>query len=90
MARKKKLTIDEITKELVMLDRVTNSLNTAVIALAYVMKVKGDELNKVNSKKYVKFVTEHVHPLVIRADEIVKEAAEESKKAAEKAKKEIK
>lgn len=82
---KKKLTIDDLQKEIIMLDRITNALNTAVVALAYTMKVKGNELDKVKSEDYTKYITEHVHPLVRRADEIVAEVAA---KTAEQIKKE--
>lgn len=86
----KKPTKDDLLREMVMLDRVTNALNTAVVALMYINQVKGNELNKVKAKDYVKYVEEHVHPLMKRADEIVKEAAEQAKKDVEEAKKEIK
>lgn len=80
-----KLTTKDLQKEIIILEQVTNALNTAVVALAYAMKVKGDELDKVTSEDYVKYVKEHVHPLVRRADELV---LEEAKKAAEKVKQE--
>lgn len=85
----KKPTKDDMLRELVMLDRVTNALNTAVVALMYINKVKGTELDKVKTEDYVKYVEEHVHPLMRRADEIVKEAAEQSKEAIENEKEPI-
>lgn len=70
----------EMLQELVMLDRVTSALNTAIVALMYVCKVKGTELDKVKPEDYVKFVEEHVHPLVLKADEIHKQVAEQASK----------
>ena len=84
MSNKKKLTISDLQKEIIMLEKVTNALNTAVVALAYATKIKGNELDKVTSEEYVDYVTKHVHPLVIRGDELV---AETAKKAAEELKK---
>lgn len=81
----KKPTKDEMLQEMVMLDRVTNALNTAVVALMYINKVKGNELDKVKTKDYVKYVQEHVHPLMRRADEIVKEAGRMAKKEIDEA-----
>jgi hypothetical protein len=79
----------EMLQELAMLDRVTNALNTACVAMMYIMKVKGNELDKVKTEDYVKYVTEHVHPLMKRADEIVKEAAAQAKKEIDEAVDEI-
>ena len=45
----KKPNKEEMLQELVMLDRVTNALNTAVVALMYINKVKGNELDKVKT-----------------------------------------
>ena len=88
MAEKKKsLTLKDLQREVIMLDQVTNALNTALVALYKVVGVKGDELDNVTGEEYVKFVQEHVHPIVRKADEIVaevgKKAAEEAKKAVE-------
>lgn len=87
MATKKKptLTKADIEKELIALDRITNALNTAVVALYYINGVKGTELDKVKPEDYVKFVQEHIHPLVRRADEISKEVAEKASKSAKEA-----
>jgi hypothetical protein len=86
-ASKNTLSQEDITRELIALDRVTNALNTAIVALYYIVGVKGDELDKVNVEDYVKFVQEHIHPVVRRADELAKEladkTAEEAKKAVE-------
>ena len=87
MSEKKKLTMKDLQAEIEILDKVTNALNTAVVALCYAVKVKGNELDKVSSDDYVKFVAEHVHPLVKRADDIVCEVA---KKAVEELNKEEK
>ena len=81
----KKPNKDEMLQELVMLDRVTNALNTAVVALMYINKVKGTELDKVKTEDYIKYVQEHVHPLMRRADAIVKEAGEMAKKEIDEA-----
>lgn len=81
---KSKITVEDLAVQISVLDQVTSALNTAVVALAYAMKVKGNELDKVTSEKYVEFVSEHVHPLVRRADELVLETA---KKAVEEVKK---
>lgn len=87
MATKKKQTLTkaDIEKELIALDRITNALNTAVVALYYINGVKGTELDKVKPEDYVKFVQEHIHPLVRRADEISKEVAEKASKSAKEA-----
>jgi CO dehydrogenase/acetyl-CoA synthase beta subunit len=86
-ATKAKISQEDIERELIALDRVTNALNTAIVALYYIVGVKGDELDKVKVEDYVKFVQEHIHPVVRRADELAKEladkTAEEAKKAVE-------
>lgn len=74
----------EMMQELVMLDRVTSALNTAIVALMYVCKVKGNELDKVDPDEYVEFVQKHVHPLVLKADEINKAVASKAKKDLDK------
>lgn len=80
MAKSKTPSKSEMLQEMVMLDRVTSALNTAIVALMYISKVKGNELDKVKPEDYVKFVEEHVHPLMLRADAINKEVAEKAKK----------
>lgn len=87
MATKKKptLTKADIEKELIALDRITNALNTAVVALYYINGVKGTELDDVKAEDYVKFVQDRIHPLVRRADEISKEVAEKASKSAKEA-----
>lgn len=85
----KKPTKDDMLRELVMLDQVTNALNTAMVAMFYIAKVKGNELDKVDTDEYVKYCEEHVHPLMKRADEIVRDAALKAKKAVEEAKEPI-
>lgn len=87
MAEKKKTTLTkaDIEKELIVLDRITNALNTAVVALYYINGVKGNELDNVNAEDYVKFVQERIHPLVRKADEISKEVAEKASKSAKEA-----
>lgn len=87
MSTKKKLTNAEITKELVYLERLTNALNTAVVAMSYVLKVKGNELDDVDIDDYLKFVSDNLHPLVRKADEI---AAAVAKRELENAKEEEK
>lgn len=88
----KKPTVEELQRELAIVERMNSALNTACVAIAYAAKVKGNELDKVKPEDYVKFVEKHVHPLVKKADEIAEEYAksryEEIKKQAEKAKKE--
>lgn len=84
-SNKKTVTVKDLQREIVALDRIAEALNTAVVALYYVTKVKGDELDGVKSDDYVKFVQEHVHPLMRRADEIVKEASEKMAKQAKEA-----
>ena len=76
----KKPTKDEMIQEIAILDRVTNALNTAIVAMMFIYGVKGDELNNVKAEDYVKYVTEHVHPLMREADRIVKEAGELAQK----------
>lgn len=82
-------TKNDMLRELVMLDKVTSALNTACVALMYICKVKGDELDDVKTEDYIKYVEEHVHPLMRRADAIVKEAGQIAKKEVDEAVKEI-
>lgn len=85
MASNKKPTQKDILRALDALDRVTEALNNAVVALYYITNVKGDELDKVTADEYIAFVQEHVHPLMRRTDEIVREATEKLAKQAEEA-----
>ena len=80
-----KLSQEDITRELIALDRVTNALNTAIVALYYIVGVKGDELDKVKVEDYVKYVQDKIHPIVRRADEMSKELAEKTAKSAKEA-----
>lgn len=75
----------DIERELIALDRITNALNTAIVALYYIVGVKGNELDKVNAEDYVKYVQEKIHPIVRRADEITKELADKTAKSAKEA-----
>lgn len=85
----KEPTKKEMLQEIALLDKVTNALNTAVVALMYITKVKGNELDKVSAKEYVEYVEKHVHPLMRQADRIVREAADNAKKDIDKATKEV-
>ena len=85
-SKKTTLTKADIERELIALDRITQALNTAVVALYYLVKPDGKLLEKVTPEEYVKYVQENIHPIVLRADEISKEVA---KKAAESAKKAV-
>lgn len=76
----KKPTKDEMIWAIRMLDEITSKLNLAIVALMYINKVKGTELDKVKADEYVKYVTEHVHPLMAQADRIAREAGENAKK----------
>lgn len=89
MPSKNKLSNKEILHELVMLDRVTNALNTAVCALMYIEGIKGNEMDKVKPEDFEKFVSEHIHPLMARADAMVKEIAKKAKKDIDKATEEV-
>lgn len=75
----------DIERELIALDRITNALNTAIVALYYIVGVKGNELDKVKAEDYVKYVQGKIHPIVRRADEISKELAEKTAKSAKEA-----
>lgn len=75
----------DIERELIALDRITNALNTAIVALYYIVGVKGNELDKVKAEDYVKYVQGKIHPIVRRADEIAKELAEKTAKSAKEA-----
>lgn len=75
----------DIERELIALDRITNALNTAIVALYYIVGVKGNELDKVKAEDYVKYVQEKIHPIVRRADEITKELADKTAKSAKEA-----
>ena len=88
-------TLEELSKQVVVLADLVNVLNNAVVAISYAAGIRGDELNDLNGDDYVKYVKEHVHPLTRRATEIVTEIAIKTKKeieekAAEEAKKEEK
>lgn len=83
--KKTTLTKADIEKELIALDRITNALNTAIVALYYIVGVKGDELDKVKVEDYVKYVQEKIHPIVRRADEMTKELADKTAKSAKEA-----
>lgn len=85
MAEKKKLTVKDLQQEIAILDNITNALNTAIVALYKIVDVKGDELDKVTAEDYVKYVQEHVHPIVRRADELSREVAEKAAKSAKEA-----
>lgn len=84
MATKTNVSKSDIIRELQILDRVTEALNTAVVALMYIQNIKGDELDNVKMEDYVKFCQEHVSKFMKGADRIVKEAAEQSRKDLEK------
>lgn len=83
----KELSNEELQLAIINLDRLTTALNTAIVALYYIVDVKGNELDKVTPEEYVKFVQERVHPTVRRADElataVAEKAAGEAKKAVE-------
>ena len=83
--KKTTLTKADIEKELIALDRITNALNTAIVALYYIVGVKGNELDKVKVEDYVKYVQEKIHPIVRRADEMTKELADKTAKSAKEA-----
>ena len=86
MATKKNtLTKADIERELIALDRITQALNTAVVALYYVTKPDKKALDKVKPEEYVKYIQENIHPLVRRADEISKEVAQKASKSAKEA-----
>lgn len=74
----------DMLRELQILDRVTEALNTAVVALMYINNIKGDELDNVKMEDYVKFCNEHVSKFMKGADRIVKEAAEQSRQDLQK------
>ena len=73
----KKVTIKDLQKEIVVLERLTSALNTTCLALAYANGIKGDELDKVKAEDFADYVTEHLHPLIRRADELVVERAKQ-------------
>lgn len=86
MATKKTtLTKADIERELIALDRITQALNTAVVALYYITKPDKKALDKVKPEEYVKYIQENIHPLVRRADEISKEVAQKASKSAKEA-----
>jgi hypothetical protein len=87
-SKKSTLTKADIERELIALDRITQALNTAVVALYYITKPDVKALDNVKAEDYVKYIQENVHPLVRRADEISKEVAEKASKEAKKAVKE--
>lgn len=82
---KNTLSKEDITKELIALDRIVNALNTAIVALYYIAGVEGNELDDVSPEEYVKFVQEKIHPIVRKADKISKEVSEKAAKEAKKA-----
>lgn len=84
-AKKSTLTKADIERELIALDRITQALNTAVVALYYLVKPDGKALDKVTPEEYVKYIQENIHPIVRKADEISKEVAEKAAKSAKEA-----
>lgn len=84
-SKKSTLTKADIERELIALDRITQALNTAVVALYYLVKPDGKELEKVTPEEYVKYIQEHVHPIVLKADEISRKVAEKAAKSAKEA-----
>lgn len=84
-SKKTTLTKADIERELIALDRITQALNTAVVALYYIVNPDKKALDKVNAEDYVKFVQDTVHTIVRRADEISKEVAEKASKSAKEA-----
>ena len=55
-AKKSTLTKADIERELIALDRITQALNTAVVALYYLVKPDGKALDKVTPEEYVKYM----------------------------------
>ena len=84
-AKKTSLSKADIERELIALDRITQALNTAVVALYYLTKPDVKGLDKVTPEEYVKYVQENVHAIVRKADEISKEVAEKASKSAKEA-----
>ena len=84
-AKKTSLSKADIERELIALDRITQALNTAVVALYYLTKPDVKGLDKVTAEEYVKYVQENVHTIVRKADEISREVAEKASKSAKEA-----
>ena len=84
-AKKSTLTKADIERELIALDRITQALNTAVVALYYLVKPDVKDLEKVTPEEYVKYIQENVHPIVLKADEISRAVAEKAAKSAKEA-----
>lgn len=84
-SKKTTLTKADIERELIALDRITQALNTAVVALYYLVKPDIKDLEKVSAEEYVKYIQEKIHPIVLKADEIAKEVAKKASKSAKEA-----
>lgn len=84
-AKKTTLTKADIERELVALDRVTQALNTAVVALYYLTKPDIKDIKDVSPEDYVKYIQENIHPIVLKADEISRKVAEKAAKSAKEA-----
>ena len=85
VTKKTTLSKADIERELIALDRITQALNTAVVALYYIVKPDVKALDDIHAEEYVKFIQENVHPIVRRADEITRELADKTAKSAKEA-----
>jgi len=84
-AKKSSLTKADMERELIALDRMTQALNTAIVALYYAVKPDKELLKGVTAEEYVKFVQDNVHPIVRDADNIAKELAQKASESAKEA-----
>lgn len=69
----------KLTARLYELEHVTKSLNIALIGFAYTTKVKPKRLKGATADEFLKYIEEHVHPVIRRADELTGEIAEKAK-----------
>lgn len=90
----KKLTTAErltnLEKNMYSVEQLINACNNAIIALAYSIKLKGDELDELTAEGYKEFVENSVHPMMKRVTSIVDEIVKEAREAIENMKEEEK
>lgn len=77
-----------LTKRLYEAEHVLKSLNIAIIGIAYTMKVNAKRIEAADADAFLKYIEEHVHPVIRRSDQLTSEIADKAKKdIAKKAKK---
>ena len=103
MAELTKLSKDQLKSKEKLADTVKNisdnlkdamhyidSLNITLVALAYTVKATPKRVEAADPEKYLKYIEDHIHPLIRRADQLTTQITENAKEAAAKVAKEVK